>query len=77
MKPKQNRKTLTMYMMALCILALVLGSSSIANAGDKKLDLEICAPGQDFILDIDNPYILYYPVGKQSTLIGEEDDETD
>jgi hypothetical protein len=62
-------------MMLMGILALVLGSNSVVSAGDKKLDLEICAPGPNFTLVINNPFILYYPVGRQSRLVGEEDDE--
>ena len=70
-----NKRTLTVCIMVLGILALVLGSNSVVNAGDKKLDLEICAPGQVFTSDITNPYILYSPVGRQSRLVGEEDED--
>jgi hypothetical protein len=76
MKDTWNMKTLIFCMMFLGIVALVLGSNPTVSAGEKKLDLALCAPDQAFTIDIDNPYILYYPVGKQSTLIGEEDDET-
>jgi hypothetical protein len=63
-------------MMLMGILALVLGSNSAVSAGEKKLALEICAPDKTFTRDIDNPFILYSPVGRQWRLVGEEDDET-
>jgi hypothetical protein len=62
-------------MMVLGMLALIFFSNSAVSAEDKKLDLERCAPGQDFTVEIDNPYILYFPVGRQWRLVGEEDDE--
>ncbi|PLX85938.1 MAG: hypothetical protein C0617_02755 [Desulfuromonas sp.] len=65
----------TLFMMALAITALVFGSISPASAGEKKIDLALCAPTQVFTIDIDNPYILYSPVGRQWRLVGEEDDE--
>lgn len=76
MKDTWNTKTIIFCMMLMGIVVLVSGSNSTVSAGDKKLDLSLCAPDQVFTIDIDNPYILYYPVGKQSILIGEEDDET-
>lgn len=76
MKHTVNKKTLTLCMMVLGIVALIVGSTSVASAGDKKLDLELCSPDEEFTLVIDNPYILYDPIGRQWRLIGEEDDET-
>lgn len=76
MKRKQNMRTLTACMMVLGIVALILGYNSVVSAGDKKLDLKICAPYQSFTTDITNPYILYSPFGRQWRLVGEEDDET-
>lgn len=70
------KKMLIMCMMIPGIVALISGLTSGVSAEDKKLDLALCAPGQTFTIDIDNPFILYYPAGRQSTLIGEEDDET-
>jgi len=70
------KKTFTLCMMLMGILALVLGSISGVSAGEKKLDLEICEPDQEFTIDIDNPFILYNPIGRQWRLVGEEDDET-
>jgi hypothetical protein len=76
MKQTRKKKMLTLCMMLLGIVALILGSDSVVSAGDKKLDLEICSPDQIFTLDIDNPYIMYFPVDRQSRLVGEDDDET-
>jgi hypothetical protein len=76
MKHILNKRTLTVCIIVLGLVALVLGSNSVVSAGDKKLDLALCTPDQDFTLVVDNPFILYYPVGRQWRLVGEEDDET-
>ena len=73
------KRTLVMCMIVAGILALVLVPSSVVSAQDKKLDLALCDPGTaDFSapLDIDNPYVRYDLVGREWTLVGDEDDET-
>jgi len=75
MKHTGNSKALTRCIILLGIVVFILGSNPAVHADNKKLDLEICAPNQAFTTNIDNPFILYSPVGRQWRLIGEEDDE--
>ena len=78
MLQSQYKKRFTLFIMFMCILALVLGSSSAVIAGEKKLDVEICAfDGQDKF-NLDPPHNPYFPlsVGSYWELAGEEDDES-
>lgn len=76
MQRTRNKKMFTLCMILLGIAALIFGMDSVVTADNKKLDLELCSPDQTFTLDIDNPYIMYFPVGRQWRLAGEDDDET-
>lgn len=75
MNIKRKKITKQMFVAAFFATWIVFGLWSSADAGEKKLDLSLCAPGQSFTQTIDNPYILYEPIGRQWRLIGEEDGE--
>jgi hypothetical protein len=57
------------------VLGLAAGLLAPTGAGGAGVDLDACAPGQNvFTLDIDNPFFPL-PVGRQWTLVGEDDGE--
>lgn len=70
--PARSRSTATFALVG--IVALVL-SATPATAGDKKLDLELCAPDENrFTLDINNRYFPLQ-IGQRWVLVGVEDTE--